>query len=202
MTPKTARTNGLNAGGAHMDVELIHRCHARTGCLARTPDGAAAVPRPNTLCNACIADLQKRRDQLPALLTALRPFVAAPIAGSRGEPVAASKEPPAPLNVTVLDLIDSVKIALEQMGNVPVRDLVSQTDGLDWAQHIRSLHSRADQIVGFSPVWESRGAPCPFCETFTLGGWVGSGVVHCTNCTSVITTEDYETNCIIQVKER
>lgn len=194
---------------------LSHECRAGRTCLARTSTGAAVTKKPATLCHACIADIQRCQDDLPALQKALRAFIGKGTTAAWGETVSGSREPPAPLNVSVLDLIDEIgDVIFRDRG--AVRDLVTQPetvfevwrndvqtlrslDGVERALWIRSVHRRADKIVGLSHTWERKGAPCRHCGGFTLGGWSGTNAIHCTSCGAVMTRDDYEKMCIVRV---
>lgn len=155
------------------------------------------------------------------MAVALRSFVRNPIAGKGGgEQVSGSKDAPAsPMNAGVLDLIDEIHVVLRYVGAILVRDLVNQpgdsvlqhsseaairtvNDGVDKALRIRKLYGQADDIIGLSATWEAKGAPCPHCSQFTLGGWAGSDNFSCTNCGGGMSRADYEVMCIVKVGKK
>lgn len=183
-------------------------CQSGKYCVARTSTGPAVVVRPG-LCPRCIDDIEKCWSELPEYRRALESFKAKG-SSAGGERVGGSSEPSSPLNVRVLDLINAIDGALSVLSIRPearIRDIVTwngSIDGVSFALRVRGLHSQADGIVGLGKVWERRRAPCPECDLPTLGAWVGSGVVMCTNadCATTLTQDDYEAYCLIKAKEK
>ncbi|WP_207558680.1 hypothetical protein [Mycobacteroides abscessus] len=127
-------------------------------------------------------------------------------------------EPSTPYNVKVADLIDSIDEVVSVAGGYGalVRDLVQRPadkfldaafkvvylTGVQRALDIRRVHSKADAVVGLGKVWERRKAPCPECDLPTLGTWVGSGTIYCTNseCATTLTQSDYEGYCVMKAE--
>lgn len=182
-------------------------CRSGKYCVARTSTGPAVIARPG-LCTRCIDDIERCWSELPEYRRALDAFKAKG-ASAGGERVAGSSEPSSPLNVRVLDLINAIDGALSVLcvrRDARIRDIVTWNgaiDGVVFALRVRSLHSQADGIVGLGKVWERRRAPCSECELPTLGAWVGSGVVMCTNadCATTLTQKEYEDYCIRKARE-
>ena len=90
--------------------------------MALTADGAAITNQP--LCHACVNLLQERYDELPEILRVL-PAWKGGMRGESGEAkVSKSKgEPPLPINVGVLDVIDMIREILEDIGSLRISDL-------------------------------------------------------------------------------
>ncbi|SHT53908.1 Uncharacterised protein [Mycobacteroides abscessus subsp. abscessus] len=179
------------------------RCQFGDRCVARTPDGPAAVIL-FPLCAACVDDVQKCIDQLPQYRYALEHFKKkAPGTGLQTR-VASSSEPSTPLDVRVVDLIDRIDTLAHRLcGFVGVlaRNVVSN-HGVVMAADIRSVWSQAEDICGFQRVWQRRHGPCPECGLPTLGGWVGDELIRCTNsgCAAVLTKGKYEEHCELTAK--
>lgn len=185
-----------------------------------TPQGAAVTSKPDTICSRCIDAIQHARDELPILKSALRAFVQPPMTSKYGgDSVGGTREPPAPANVSVLDLINRIIDVLHDAGDYAIKDLVTLpatervtwangragkglVSGVDIALSIRDAFNRADKVIGLNSTWENRMAPCPSCKTFSLGGWVGSETVTCTSCGVSTTAAEYQQNNLIQVRER
>lgn len=192
------------------------RCRSGKTCVARTSDGAALTSQP-TLCHGCITDIQKRLTELPHLAAALNTFKGTWGGVSYEARVTGSKEPPIPLNVGALDLIDEIGDVIDRAGGYRVIDLITlaaedyivwrrgerqavDLDGVMRALDIRRVHTKAESMVGLNRVWQRRAAACPNCHLPTLGSWLGDEQILCTNgdCLSAFTRTAYEEACIEQ----
>lgn len=195
-------------------------CLSERECVARTSTGPAITAKPGTLCPRCIDDIQRCLTELPPYRELLVQFIAKPIGGGGGGPrVSGSTDPSTPVNIAVVDLLDWIDEVVASSGGwgVQVRDLVQRPaercgpdgwpvylTGVSRALAIRRVHGKAEALAGLSKVWERRRAPCPECELPTLGTWVGSGLVQCTNsdCQGVLDQDEYEKYCILKASER
>jgi hypothetical protein len=120
------------------------------------------------------------------------------------------------LNVAVLDLIDEIGDVIDRAGGLGIRvdNLIRETDAvfLVWqsdkpikkelsgvfrALAIRRVHAKAEAAVGFHKTWQRRAAPCPHCRLPTLGTWIGSDTIHCSNedCGVAFTRDEYDAHC-------
>lgn len=197
------------------------RCGSGKWCVARTPDGAAVTARADTLCSRCVDGIQSNLDELEAVQEALRLFIGHVPRTAGASKVNASREPQVPMNLRAFDLIEEIYDVLDRAGGgaIRVRDLITQPaeefevwlrdsprdmflTGVQRALDIRRVWQKADAVLGFSPVWERRHAPCPQCGQATLGCWSGSGQVLCTNsdCMAAFSWKQYEEWCVIQAK--
>lgn len=194
------------------------RCRSGDNCVNRTPEGAAITTKANTICSACVDDIQKCLGALPILGAALRTFLGG-IGGGSGEArVGGTKEPPSPLNVHVLDQVDALWDALDYAGgpNAHIRDLINQPaeewllggrrvmrDGVDRALEIRRVHAKAVETIGLNKIWSRRAAPCPECHLPMLGNYAGEDIISCTNpdCLARFTREEYDAHCVEQSKK-
>lgn len=134
----------------------------------------------------------------------------------------ATREPAAPINLHILDLMDVVEEELHKAEGRTIADLVQQPakkfvmwgkrveddkvvylDGVDRALRIRVVHQKASDAVGLAPTWRKRHAPCPDCGIPCLGSWSGTDTIHCTNedCLATYTLSEYETYCIDKANE-
>ncbi|SIM48992.1 Uncharacterised protein [Mycobacteroides abscessus subsp. abscessus] len=195
-----------------------HSCLSRKQCVSRTSTGPAITAKPDTLCTGCIRDIQRCLDELPTYRDALRVFLGSSPKTALQSKVSMTAEPSTPYNVKVADLIDSIDEVVSVAGGYGalVRDLVQRPadkfldaafkvvylTGVQRALDIRRVHSKADAVVGLGKVWERRKAPCPECDLPTLGTWVGSGTIYCTNseCATTLTQSDYEGYCVMKAE--
>lgn len=198
-----------------------HYCYSKNGCVSRTSTGPAVTAKPEALCNGCIRDIQRCLDELPTYRDVLRVFLGSTPKTALQSKVNMTAEPSTPYNVKVADLIDSIDTVVSLAGgpNALIRDLVSRPaekftvgsplglrevylTGVVRAIDVRRVHAQADAIVGLGKVWERRKAPCPECDLPTLGTWVGSGTIYCTNseCATTLTQSDYEGYCVIKAE--
>lgn len=190
------------------------RCESGRDCVARTKDGAALVARKGALCHGCVDDLQSKLKDLPAIREALKLFLGSAPNSVGGARVSGSREPATPINLHALDLMDECDQAIAGVGGlgVQVRDVAMQDPdvepavlrGVSRVLFIRRVWSRADGVLGLQQHWERRHAPCPDCGNYTLGMWMGSGTVQCTNedCQSSFPLAEYEQHCIVRSKVR
>jgi len=71
-------------------------------------------------------------------------------------------------------------------------------DGADAVIQLMDAHVRARRLLGLARTWEERKMPCPSeplgngCGRWTLGTWVGSGIVECRSCSWSCSQSDYE----------
>lgn len=198
---------------------LSHRCLSGKGCVSHTPDGAAVTAKPDTLCAGCVAVIQKCLDELPHLREALKVFLGGSMSVTYTSKVKATHQPQPPMNVAVYDLIDDIGDVLDRAGNLTVETLIrapgeffvvwrrgkpvkTVLSGVDRALDIRRVHAKADAMVGLNRVWQRRAAPCPNCQQLTLGQWIGSDTISCTNedCASSFTRDQYDDYCLAEFK--
>lgn len=190
-----------------------HRCRSGKRCVARSGTDPAATTKPDTLCPACIDQIQGLRDKLGDWQAAVTLFIGIkPVTVSESK-IAASKEPASPLNLAAETLVGDIGEVLSRCGSLLVRDLVHQPaqrfkvwrndveqityfDGVDLALQIRSVSDRAVKLLGFSPQWERRSAPCWECGVRALGQLVGSGTVECSACGARQPDDDYWKYCL------
>lgn len=133
--------------------------------------------------------------------------------------VQSSKEPPIPLHINILDLIEECADVFDRTGGYMIHDLVThgpekwiiwrngkrretELDGVTRALDVRRVYQKAANRVGFDKVWQRRAAACPNCHLPTLGSWVGEENILCTNedCLSAFTRTAYEELCITQAR--
>lgn len=202
-----------------MSDPLNHRCLSGEKCVSRTPDGAAVTAKPDTLCQGCINDIQRCLAELPHLREALKVFLGGSMSVTYTSKVHSTPEPQPPMNVTVYDLIDEIGDVIDRVANLPVDALIRAPDaefklwrrgkprltvlsGVDRALDVRRVHAKADNLIGFNKVWQRRHAPCPVCQMPTLGSWVGSDTISCTNedCNSSFTRDEYNDYCLAVFK--
>lgn len=193
------------------------RCRGGKFCSARTTDGPAITAKHDTICAACVVDIQKRLAELPHLAGALRSFLGGSMKVAYESKVSATHEPAPPMNVAVADYIDEINDVIDRAGGpgIQVHNLIQQPaelflvwikgaqqkrhlDGVDRALEIRRIHSRVSNVIGLEAVWRKRHAPCPNCHLPTLGSWVGSPTIECTfeDCGLVMTLDEYEQHCL------
>lgn len=180
-----------------------HRCEAGRHCLARTADGPAITARP--MCDSCVNGVQECYNQLRGYRDMLELFKGYKQSAAGGARVSASKgEPPTPLNVTVVDLIDDITSILIRSQAYLMRDLITLPGGVDLAMDVWRAHAKAEGICGLQKVWERRHAPCPECGLSTLGGWLGGDEIICTNsqCYTSLSKEQYEEYCDLKSKAK
>lgn len=149
---------------------------------------------PGEICDNCLLQVDRYRDQLPHLKTALRSFLGGSLVPVATSKVSGSPTPSTPVNIRVLDLLQEITDILGRIGNVPIYDLPAGEVLL-----VRRAWKRADSIVGLEKRWSRRHASCPECHLSTLGNWVGDESVHCTNsdCAIVMSRQEYEEMCQI-----
>lgn len=201
-------------------MKKLYPCILGIECVRRTSDGGALTAQPGSLCHWCVEDIEEKRSQLPSMVGCLRAFI-----GFQPIPVGASKvngtrAHSLPMNVHVFDLITAIQVLLDDLGSVPMRDVVKrrynlsiwfegvcrveEVPGVRVALKIRSLWLQAEKVIGLQRVWETRHAPCPGCGCSTLGSWSGSGRVECTadRCRLSMTLSEYEAHCIVESRRR
>ncbi|QPO16734.1 hypothetical protein SEA_KASHFLOW_130 [Mycobacterium phage KashFlow] len=177
-----------------------HRCHSGEYCVALTPDGAALTTRMDTLCHGCITRLQEQYDELRVIRKVLEMFKGG-LWGQSGEAkVSSSSEPSPPLNVHALDVINEVEEVLEDVGSLPVADLVRHENGVSRSLRIGKVWCQSDGIIGISRVWSRRFANCPECEQRTLGCYAGSESIECASCNIRLTRDEYSVLCLQSLK--
>lgn len=171
------------------------RCASGQQCVAQTPDGPALVHRP-TLCHKCVAQVQAQYSELPNILLAI-PLFKGGLRGQSGEAkVSVSKDAPAPLNVAVVDLEDSLQAILHRIGDLRIVDLVNQDDGVDWCLHVRRVYAQADRLIGISRHWSRRHLPCDRCSLRSLGSFSGDDFITCSACGAQTPLSDYAKRCL------
>lgn len=173
--------------------------------MATTSDGPALTLKPDTLCYACIAQLQERLAQLPEYRLALQDLRAKSLVPQGGgAKVSGSTEPSVPINLHILDLINDIDCVLAQVGGetVQVSDLVRSRpkplEGVVLALQINRVWKRAEAQLGFTRTWHRRHVPCPRCNLQTLGSFSGSDSIQCSNCGGVMSRNEYDRICTIK----
>ena len=163
--------------------------------MALTSDGAAITNQP--LCHACVNLLQERYDELPEILRVL-PAWKGGMRGESGEAkVSKSKgEPPLPINVGVLDVIDMIQGILEDIGSLRISDLARHENGVGRALRAGWAWKQADRIIGISRARTRRFSPCQECGQRSLGQYAGETKIHCANCGFSQTLEEYSAHII------
>lgn len=176
------------------------RCRSGKQCVRLTTDGAALTTQPGTICHGCVEEVQKCLDALPHLATALKTMKGSWGGVSYEARVTGSKEPPTPLHVGIVDLIDEIWAVTSAAEGYKAVDLVTLTEGVDRALRIRHVHAKAANAVGFDKVWQRRAAPCPECRMPTLGQWIGDDLIICSSqeCLASFTKTEYENFCFTE----
>lgn len=190
------------------------RCRSGRHCIGRTSDGPAITAKADTICAACVQDLQRQLEELPHLATALRTFLGVTPKTALQSRVKSSPEPACPVDPRVDELLIDISDVIDRVDGLRVIDLIHQPamkfivwfrdgrrerylDGCHRALDIRGVHSRANSILGFGRIKQKRHAPCPQCQLPTLNSYIGEGTVFCGDeeCGLVLTIDDYETYC-------
>jgi hypothetical protein len=196
---------------------MTDRCRSKYRCVAHTSDGAALTTRQNTICTACIVDIQRRYDELPHLAAALKTMKGGSTKVDYESKVNASREPGTPLNLHVMALLDDIASVLRMVDGYQIRDLVmlpareyliwvreveqlKELDGVDRALRVQRLHQRLTHMVGLAPVRDARAAPCPNCGENLLGQWGGTEVIDCQGCDLKMPKIDYEEWCLYLIE--
>lgn len=199
--------------GTDLNVHPDHRCRASRSCSARSGNAAALTAKPDTLCAACLSSIQRARDRLPALQEGVRLFVGIKPVTAQTSKVSATKEPQSPLNLAAETIVTDIDEVLSRVGNYLIKDLASQPkrrfktwlkdceqlvywDGVDLALQVRSVHNRAESLLGFEPQWQRRLAPCWSCSLPCLGHLTGTETVECSNCGQRKSFSEYEQYCV------
>lgn len=167
-------------------------------------------PRPRwatrgLLCARCAGLLERRLAEMPATADQLRAILGA-TGGGRGENRRTKGQPPVPLNIAAHDHLQHlaatlgswVALAAEERGlRGPERQtphhlsqwLLGHLDWLvqqpwvdDLSDELRDLTRTADGLTQVRPGWHRLPAPCPGCESLTLGRWDGDDAVGCATC--------------------
>lgn len=159
-------------------------------------------------------DLQRQLGELPHLITALRVFLGGSMKIVYESKVRSSKEPQAPMDVRVADLLDEIADVIDRVDGLRVADLIQQPparfilwvrdvrrvrylSGVDRALDIRRVHVKANKAIGLEKVKQKRHAPCPDCGLPTLFNWVGESTVFCSDgeCGFVMPLDEYDGYC-------
>ena len=153
--------------------------------------------------------------ELPHLSSALRLFLGVSPKTALQSKVSSSKEPACPIDPRVDELMVDISDTIDRCDGLKVIDLIHQPsmkfvlwfrdqrrerflDGCDRALAIRSVHVRANKILGFDRLRLRRVAPCPDCRLPTLYTYVGEDSVICGDeeCGVVMSLADYEAHCV------
>ena len=184
------------------------RCRSGKHCAGRTKDGPAITAKFDSICAACIQDLQRQVDELPHLAVALRAFLGVTPKTALQSRVKSTPEPACPLDPRVDELLTDIEDVIDRTDGLRVADLVQQPamkfivwfkdqrretylTGIDRALAIRRVHARANAILGFDRIWVKRHAPCPQCGLPTLGTFIGDSKIECRDCAFVMTLDEY-----------
>lgn len=176
------------------------RCLALDQCAALTIDGSAITSQP--LCHSCVDKLQGQYDDLPDILAMLPTFKGG-LWGESGQPkVSKSKgEPPSPLNVHVLDVIDLVVDVLYDVDSLRISELMRHDHGVRRCLRVGMAYQQADRIVGVSQRWERHVAKCPKCRLRTLGALTGDEIIRCSTCGHSLTRDQYAKTCRVNTDD-
>lgn len=191
------------------------RCRSGRHCNGRTSDGPAITAKANTLCAACLQDLQRCLEELPHLAIALRVFLGVTPKTALQSRVKSTPEPACPIDPRVDELLVDIADVIDRTDGLRVADLMRQPamrfivwnrdtrqekylDGCHRALAIRTVHARANNILGFDRIKLKRVAPCPQCSLPTLSTYVGDNTVFCGDeeCGWVMTLDDYDAHCV------
>lgn len=189
------------------------RCRSGKNCGGRTTDGPAITAKNNTICAACVHDLQRQLEELPHLAQALRVFLGVTPKTALQSRVKSTPEPACPIDPRVDELLIDIADVIDRADGLRVADLIQQPamkfiiwfrdmrrerylDGVSRALAIRRVHTRANQILGFDRIRLKRHAPCPECGMPTLGQWIGEATVDCSDCEFLMSFDDYDLYCI------
>ena len=184
------------------------RCRSGKHCAGRTKDGPAITAKFDSICAACIQDIQRQLDELPHLALALRAFLGVTPKTALQSRVKSTPEPACPLDPRVDELLTDIEDVIDRTDGLRVADLVQQPamkfivwfkdqrretylTGVDRALAIRRVQARANAILGFDRIWVKRHAPCPQCGLPTLGTFIGSSNIECRDCAFVMTLDEY-----------
>jgi hypothetical protein len=184
------------------------RCRSGKHCAGRTKDGPAITAKFDSICAACIQDIQRQLDELPHLALALRAFLGVTPKTALQSRVKSTPEPACPLDPRVDELLTDIEDVIDRTDGLRVADLVQQPamkfivwfkdqrretylTGIDRALAIRRVHARVNAILGFDRIWVKRHAPCPQCGLPTLGTFIGSSNIECRDCAFVMTLDEY-----------
>jgi hypothetical protein len=190
------------------------RCRSSRGCIGKTSDGPAITAKANTICAACVQDLQRQLGELPHLATALRAFLGVTPKTALQSKVNSTPEPACPIDTRVDELVTDLEDVIDRTDGLRVNDLIHQPamkfilwhrdtrserylEGWERAVDIRRVHARANSILGFDRIWVRRHAPCPACGLPTLGTVVGSSTIDCSDdeCDLVLSLDQYDQLC-------
>lgn len=193
-----------------------YRCKSAINCVARTSDGSAVATRDDSLCARCVEDLQRMLERLPGLAEMLKLFLGGSMKSALESRVSRTSEPQAPMNLHVADLVDEITDVVSRAGP-QVHTLIQKPaeeatrwfkgkprkvllTGVDRALDIRSVHNRAETMIGLNQVWEKRVGPCPNpeCRMPCLGNWSGTSTIICTACSSSFERDVYDAMCVAQ----
>lgn len=196
--------------GSTGSLVVESRCRAGRRCVSNHPPAITHSP----LCAYCVNDIQRCVDELPHLLGALAPFKNKSSGSGLELRIRFTKDPPCPLNVNVVALIDLIQETMDRAGGWGVRvielmhepayeypvwdgdtQIIRELNGVDRALSIRRIHARVSKIVGLERTKQSRPAPCPHCNG-KLWNWVGESTVQCTHCPDTMTIDAYESYCL------
>src|SRR6185503_3538176 len=133
--------------------------------------------------------------------------------------VKSTPEPACPIDPRVDELLTDIADVIDRCDNLRVQDLIQQPimkfiiwardsrqekylSGVDRALNIRTVHARANAILGFDRIRLKRHAPCPECGLPTLGEWIGDSNIDCSDCEFVMTRDDYDKYCLELSKKK
>jgi len=184
------------------------RCRSGKHCAGRTKDGPAITAKFDSICAACIQDIQRQLDELPHLALALRAFLGVTPKTALQSRVKSTPEPACPLDPRVDELLTDIEDVIDRTDGLRVADLVQQPamkfivwfkdqrretylTGVDRALAIRRVQARANAILGFDRIWVKRHAPCPRCGLPTLGTFIGDSNIECRDCAFVMSLDEY-----------
>jgi hypothetical protein len=197
------------------------RCRSGRHCAGKTKDGPAITAKANTLCAACVQDLERQLAELPYLALALRTFLGVTPKTTMQSRVKSTPEPACPLDPRVDELLVDLWDVIDRTDGLRVNDLIQQPamkfilwhrdarterylEGWQRAVDIGRVHARANAILGFDRIRVNRHAPCPECGLPTLSTYVGESTVFCRDeeCGFMMSLDQYDDYCAELAEKR
>jgi hypothetical protein len=187
------------------------RCRGGKQCAGRSSDGPAITAKQDTLCGACVQDIEKKLAELPHLALALRTFLGGSVKLAFQSKVNATREPQCPMDPRIADMLDEVEDVIGRTEDLRIADLIrlpaearmvwvrdrhvkKHLDGVDRALDVRRVHGKVSKVVGLDRVLHRLAAPCPDCGLPVLARWIGEDNVFCTDesCGLVLASSEYD----------
>lgn len=164
------------------------------------------------LCTQCVHDIQRRLDELPHLLVALRIYLGVTPKSAMRSQVRFTPEPSCPIDPRVDELLTLTEEIMDRTCGARIADLaregarefpvwegdeqiIRSMDGARRALDVRRVHDRVNAVVGLDRAKQKRYAPCPECGQSHLWNWVGDETVYCDSCDSSMSVDEYNIYC-------